>query len=204
MIRLFARCREKATPGTLLSAHLFLSVASIVLAKAARDAIFLTRYSAQQMIAADLAAVAVTALVVGLQLRLTARVSTRRLLLASPLCFALGDLGLWLALSMSTSGLLVWVAHLWIGVQACVGGTQASLLAYQVLTIRQAKRLCGVIGAGSIVGWIGGGLLARTLANQFGAQSLLLGSAVLLACCSEVVSCAWKWSCPEWTSTSAV
>ena len=203
MIRLFAGCREKATPGTLLSAHLFLSVASIVLAKAARDAIFLTRYSAQQMIAADLAAVAVTALVVGLQLRLSARVSTRRLLLVSPLCFALGDLGLWLGLSMSTSGLLVWVAHLWIGVQACVGGTQASLLAYQVLTIRQAKRLCGVIGAGSIVGWIGGGLLARTLANQFGAQSLLLGSAVLLACCSVVVSCAWNGPTPQTAAADA-
>src|SRR5207247_2609714 len=107
--------REEAVSVTLLSVHLCLSVASIVLSKAARDAVFLSRYTPQQMTAADIATMIAAALLVGVQLRLNARISTKRLLLISPLCFALGDLALWYGLSMSSAGAMTRLAYLWIG-----------------------------------------------------------------------------------------
>jgi AAA family ATP:ADP antiporter len=183
--------RDEAVQGALLSAHLFVSVASIVLGKAARDAIFLSRYSPQQMAAADIATMIAAALVIGAQMRLNATVRPKRILLIAPLCFALGDLALWLGLTTSSGGAMTRMVYLWIGIQASFGAPQASLLACQILTLRQAKRLCGLIGAGSILGWIGGGLLAQLLAAQFGAASLLLGSGALLILCPVFVSALW-------------
>lgn len=184
--------RDEAVPGTLLSVHLFLSVASIVLGKAARDAILLSRSTPQQMTEMDIATMFAVTLVVGAQLRMNAHMSTKRLLLISPLCFAIGDLGLWFGLSMSSGAAMPLVAYLWIGIQASFGAPQASVLASHVLTLRQAKRLCGVIGAGAILGWIGGGLLTHTLAARFGVSCLLLGSGALTALCPLVVSLIWR------------
>ena len=184
--------RDEAVAGALLAAHLFLSVASIVLGKAARDSIFLSRYNVQQMTAVDIATMIVAALVVGVQLRLGARMSTKRLLLLSPLCFALGDLGLWAGLSAAPAPAMTPVAYLWIGIQGSFAAPQASVLACHVLTLRQAKRLCGPIGTGAILGWIGGGLLTELFAARFGASSLLLGSAALMALCPVVVALAWR------------
>ena len=55
--------RDEAAPAALLSIHLFLTVASMVTGKAARDAIFLSRFTALQMIAVDLVTMVAIALV---------------------------------------------------------------------------------------------------------------------------------------------
>src|SRR2546428_5664048 len=149
--------RDEAVPAALLSLLLFLTVASMVIGKAARDAIFLSRFTALQMTAVDLATMVAIALAVAAQLRLNARLSIKRLLLLSPVCFALGDFSLWLGLSTSHGAWIAWAAYLWIGVQAALSAPHAFVLANHVLTIRQARRLCGPIGGGAILGWIGGG-----------------------------------------------
>ena len=56
--------REEAAPAALLAILLFLTVASMVIGKAARDAIFLSRFTALQMTAVDLLTMAAIALVV--------------------------------------------------------------------------------------------------------------------------------------------
>jgi ATP:ADP antiporter, AAA family len=187
--------RDDMAPGALLSVHLFLSVASTVVGKAARDAIFLTRYTPLQMTTIDLATMVAVAVVVAVQLRAKAHVSTKRMLLISPLCFAVGDVALWLAMVAAPDGWITRATYVWIGVQASLGTPQASVLAYHVLSLRQARRLCGIVGTGAILGWIGGGLLAETLSARFGASSLLLGAAALTACSPLVVLAAWRRRC---------
>jgi AAA family ATP:ADP antiporter len=183
--------REEAVPAALLSMHLFLTVASMVIGKAARDAIFLSRFTALEMTAVDLATMVAIALVVAAQLRLNAWLSTKRLLLFSPVFFAFGDVGLWLGLSTSHAAWITWVAYLWIGVQAALGAPHAFVLASRVLTIRQTRRLWGPIGSGAILGWIGGGLATEILAARFGASSLLLAAGLLTALCPVIVAFAW-------------
>ena len=178
-------------PGTLLFTHLFLTVASAVVGKAARDAIFLGRFTPLQMTGVDLATLAAVAVVVGLQLRLRVRVPVRRVLLLAPLFLAAGDAALWAGLSTASPGWIVWVVYVWVGVQASTVAPHASVLAGQVLSLRQARQMCGQIGAGAIAGWIGGGLIARVLATPLGAPSLLLASGLLTALCPAIVALVW-------------
>src|SRR5712691_1313344 len=192
MMTILQMKRDEAVPAALLSIHLFLTVASMVIGKAARDAIFLSRFTALQMIAVDLVTMVAIALVVAAQLRLNARLSMKRLLLISPVCFALGDAGLWLGLSTSHGAWITWAAYLWIGVQAALSTPHAFVLVSHVLTIRQTRRLCGLIGGGAILGWIGGGLATAVLAARFGASSLLPAAALLTALCPVIVSMAWR------------
>src|SRR5579872_5321710 len=184
--------RDEAVVGMLLGVHLLLSVVSIVLGKAARDALFLSRYSPQVMMRVDIATVMAAAAVVAVQLRLGSRMSTRRVLLLSPLCFAAGDIVLCCALKCSLVGSVIGATYVWMGVQASIAAPQASILACQALTLRQTKRLCGPVGAGAILGWIGGGLLTQALVTRYGTASLLLGSALATGLCPLIVRLAWR------------
>ena len=184
--------REEAVAAARLAIFLFLTVASVVIGKAARDAIFLSRFTALQMTAVDLVTMVAIALMVAAQLRLNARLSTKRLLLFSPVCFALGDVGLWLGLSTPHGAWIAWLAYVWIGVQAALSAPHAFVLTSCVLTLRQARRLCGPIGGGAILGWIGGGLATEVLAARFGASSLLLAAGLLTALCPVIVAVAWR------------
>src|SRR5262249_9203234 len=79
----FSMRRSEAMPTAWLSMHLFLTIASTVLGKSARDALFLTHYSPQYMTAADVGTAVAAALALGAQLRLVAALSTKRVLLLS-------------------------------------------------------------------------------------------------------------------------
>jgi len=184
--------RDEALPAALLAVHLFLTVAGTVVGKAARDAIFLSRFGPLQMTVVDLVTMVAIALVVAAQLRMNAQLSVKRLLLVSPVCFALGDFALWIGLSASHGRWIPWTAYLWIGVQAALSTPHSFVLASEVLTIRQTRRLCGPIGGGAILGWIGGGLATHMLAAPFGASSLLLAAGLCTALCPVIVSLAWR------------
>lgn len=199
---MFQMKREDAAPAALVATLLFLTVASMVIGKAARDAIFLSRFTALQVTAVDLVTMVAIALVVAAELRLNARLSTKRLLLCSPVCFALGDFGLWLGLSTAHGGWIAWAAYLWIGIQAALSAPHAFVLTTRVLTIRQTRRLCGPIGGGAILGWIGGGLATEVLAARFGASSLLLAAGLLTAICPVIVALAWREGSVQCAGTS--
>ena len=148
-------------PGVFLFTHLFLTVASAVVGKVARDAMFLGSFTPLQMTCVELATMGAVAIVVGVQLRLQAHLPIRRLLILAPLCLAAGDAALWVGLRMWSADWLVWTVYVWVGVQVSIVAPHASVLTAQVLSLRQARQMCGRVGAGAIAGWIGGGLLAR-------------------------------------------
>jgi len=179
-------------PGALLFTHIFLTVASAVIGKAARDAIFLGHFTPLQMTGVDLATMAGVAMMVGLLLRLRVRLPVRRVLIVAPLCLAAGDAALWAGLTRLGAERTAWVVYVWVGVQASIVAPHASVLAGQVLSLRQARQLCARLGAGAIGGWIGGGLIAQVLATRLGAPSLLLAAGLLTALCSAIVAVAWR------------
>ena len=178
-------------PGALLFTYLFLTVASAVLGKAVRDAIFLDRFTPLQMTGVDLATMAGVVVVVGLQLRLGGRLPVRRVLIVAPLCLAAGDAALWVGLSSLSPEWMVWTVYVWVGVQASIVAPHASVLTGHVLNLRQARLMCGRLGAGAIAGWIGGGLIAQVLATRLGAPSLLLASGLLTLLCPVIVAEVW-------------
>ncbi len=178
-------------PGVFLFMHLFLTVAGAVVGKVARDAMFLGSFTPLQMTCVELATMGAVAIVVWIQLRLQAHLPIRRLLILAPLCLAAGDAALWVGLRMFSADWLVWIVYVWVGVQATIAAPHASVLTAQVLSIRQARQTCGRVGAGAIAGWIGGGLLAKVVATQLGASSLLIASGLLTVLCSVIVATVW-------------
>jgi AAA family ATP:ADP antiporter len=175
-------------PEILLFAHTFLIVASAVAGKAARDAIFLGRFTPLQMTAVDLATMVAVVVVIGAQSRARARLPLRRVLVLAPLCFAAGDAALWAVTTRGGPLWMPWAVYVWVGVQASILAPHASVLAGQMLDLRQARQTCGLVGAGAIAGWIGGGLIARIIALQMGAPALLLACGLLASLCPAVVA----------------
>jgi len=184
------RSRESLATSRLLALHGFATVTSLVLAKSARDALFLGHHTAGLLTVVDLATAALATAGVAVQLWLNARTPTRRLLLWTPLCCAVGDAALWLGISRAPESqltdALTWIAYVWIGLQASFAAPQSSVLASLVLTLREAKERCGLIGTGAILGWIAGGLVAQRLAPTLGAPFLLLAASSLQALCPIV------------------
>jgi ATP/ADP translocase len=65
------------------------------------------------------------------------------------------------------------------------------VLAVHALSTEQASRLCGVVGAGAVLGWIGGGLVTEAVALGLGTPSLLLASAAMTALCPILARALW-------------
>jgi AAA family ATP:ADP antiporter len=95
----------------------------------------------------------------------------RSLLLAAVI-----DVGFWAASSWKGTWFL-YALYVWTGIFASWVIVQFWLLLGQSFTVGQAKRIFGFIGAGSVLGAVGGAALARTLAGFLPAQHLLLGAA---------------------------
>jgi AAA family ATP:ADP antiporter len=183
---------DELIPATLLAVYLFISVASTVVAKAARDAIFLSQHTPLAMTAVDILTMVAVACVLAAHVRLKAQVSTKQLFIWSSPCFAVSDAVLWSAVSGNRAGWVSVVAYIWTGVQGGFVVSQASVLAYQVLSLRQAKRFCGLIGTGAMLGSIAGGLVTRTVAARFGAAPLFLAAGALLCTGPMIVFALWK------------
>jgi AAA family ATP:ADP antiporter len=98
----------------------------------------------------------------------------RSLLLAATI-----DVGFWVASSWKGTWFL-YALYVWTGIFASWVIVQFWLLLGQSFTVGQAKRIFGFIGAGSVLGAVGGAALARTLAGFLPAQHLLLGAAATL------------------------
>src|SRR5262252_4145712 len=178
--------------GILLSSCLCLTISAYVIGKVARDALFLAQFEAVRLPYADIASGVLVGFVVIAYLRLGKRVSLHSLLVNSPLFFALTCAFFWLVAVRSHPTWLYPTFYIWVGIFGVLAPTQVWTLANVLLTTREAKRIFGMVGGGAICGWIFAGYLSRILAGTFGTESLLLGMALLLACCSLLMGVVWK------------
>lgn len=175
-------------------AYLFLTMASSVASKAARDALFLDRYRAIDLPYVDIAIAVLVGLAASFYIWVGHRTNLRNLLVGSLLFFSSNALFFWLwaAISSYESGALFIVIYVWVGVFSVLAPSQVWTLANYVLTTREAKRSFGFIGSGAILGWIVGGLATREAVSEFGTESMLGFVAVALFICSGIVIKIWR------------
>lgn len=173
--------------GGLLFAVLFLIIASYVVGKAARSALFLGEYAAVNLPYVTIAIAVLVGFVVAVYVRLARRTSVRKLLVGSLLSFALTALAFWSLAHYSKAAWLYPAFYVWVGIFGVLAPAQVWTLANEVLTTRQAKRLFGLVGSGAIAGFICGGYLTRHLVGRFDAESVLLAMAALLLICVALV-----------------
>ena len=175
-------------------AYLFLTMASSVASKAARDALFLDRYRAVDLPYVDIAIAVLVGLAATLYIWIGHRTNLRNLQVGSLIFFALNALFFWLwaAFASYESGALFIVIYVWVGVFSVLAPSQVWTLANYVLTTREAKRSFGFIGSGAILGWIVGGLATREAVSEFGTESMLGFVAVSLFICAAIVVKIWR------------
>jgi AAA family ATP:ADP antiporter len=177
--------------GSLLFFHLFLVMASYLVARVVRDALFLGKYNPDKLPFADLAIAALVGFAVSGYLLIGRRLHLRTLLAGSQLFFALNCFLFWY-LSRFELAWLYPVIYVWVGLFGVLCPAQVWTLANYVLTTREAKRVFGLVGSGAIAGAILGGKFASLMAPRFGTPSLLLAIALALAACSGLVFLIWR------------
>ncbi len=177
-----------------LFAYLFLTMASSVASKAARDALFLDRYRAIDLPYVDIAIAVLVGLAASVYLWIGHRTNLRNLLVGSILFFAANALVFWTwaAVSVAESGALLVAIYIWVGVFSVLAPSQVWTLANYVMTTREAKRSFGFIGSGAILGWIVGGLATRTVVSRFGTANMLAIVAAALVACAGLVVVIWR------------
>jgi AAA family ATP:ADP antiporter len=181
--RLLHLQREDLSRGGLLFAYLFLVIASYVVGKAGRSALFLGKYQAVNLPYVTIAIAVVVGFVVAAYVRIARATTLRNLLVGSMAFFAVNALAFWHAAHSYKVAWLYPAFYIWVGIYGVLAPAQVWTLANHALTTREAKRLFGLVGSGAISGFIFGGFLTRQLVGRFGTESVLLGMAVLSAAC---------------------
>jgi ATP:ADP antiporter, AAA family len=178
--------------GLLLFTYLFLIISTFVVSKAARDALFLERYSAIRLPLVDMAIAVLVGVVVGIYIRIARRVSLPALQAGSLLLLAATSLLFWWLSGRVRAAWLFPVIYIWVGMFGVLAPAQVWTLANYVFTTRAAKRVFGLVGSGAIAGWIVGGLLTERFAKRFGTENMLLGVALALTVSAALVPLIWR------------
>ena len=173
---------------------LFLTMASSVASKAARDALFLDRYRAIDLPYVDIAIAGLVSVAASLYIWFGHRTNLRNLQVGSLLFFATTAVVFWAwsVFASHESGVLFVVIYLWVGIFSVLAPAQVWTLANHVMTTREAKRSFGFIGSGAILGWIVGGLATRTGVSQFGTENMLAFVSLSLLVCAGLVMLIWR------------
>src|SRR4030095_7795883 len=152
MLQRFERCVDllpgELERGLLLFAYLFLVIASFVVGKSIRDALFIDEFGALLLPYADIGVAMVVGLWVSVYLRLARRLTLRQLLVVSLLFFAVNCLIFWMIALNSRPAWLTPVIYVWVGMFGVVAPAQVWTLATALLTTREAKRMYGFVGSG--------------------------------------------------------
>ena len=192
LLGLTPRELRRAAP---LFVYLFLTIATTVASKAARDALFLGRFDATALPYVDIAVALIVGLVVGLYIRVGSRTNLRNVQIGSLVTFAALSVFFWSQSARATatrSDALFVAIYVFVGVLSVLMPTQVWTLANYVMTTREAKRAFGLIGSGAILGWIVGGLATRQVVGRFGTESTLLWVAGTLMVSAVIVWRVWE------------
>ncbi|MFQ5926164.1 MAG: Npt1/Npt2 family nucleotide transporter [Terriglobia bacterium] len=178
--------------GSSLFSYMFLILASVIMAKPARDALFLEKYAAKDLPYVDIAIALLGGFVVAGYIRAGRGHNLRNLLIGSLLFYAINCLLFWwLALGYEPPWLFP-VIYVWVGIFSVLAVSQVWTLANYVLTVREAKRVFGLVGGGAISGAIVGAAFGRIMVPQFGTKSLFLAMMVALLGCAGLVVLIWR------------
>lgn len=166
---------------------MFLLIASYVVMKAVRDSLFLYKLGVAQLPLVYILVALFSGAVAWLYARVFRRCPLSAQLHTTFLAGGSVLIAFWLALSGGARWLF-YALYLWVSGYGLLTVAQSWLFANQVFSTREAKRLFGVIGAGSILGGTLGGLLTSALTALVGTEGLLVVAACGYAACSGLVA----------------
>lgn len=156
------------------------------LLETARDALFLARVPSSRLPWTYLG-IALLALAIFAVQQTRGRLLIRRTSMIRWLGFsAIVTLGFW-SIGDSAPSSALYALYIWSGLFATLVVLRFWTLLGEYFSIRQAKRLYSVIGAGSVIGSIAGSAAARAIVEIYPARTLLLVSAVAIASGAIVV-----------------
>jgi len=178
--------------GLLLFTYLFLIISAFASSKAARDALFLERFSALQLPLVDIATALLIGVLITAYIRIGRRVSLPALQAGSLGLLAATSLLFWWLEGRVDSKWLFPVIYVWVGMFGVLAPAQVWTLANYVFTTRAAKRVFGLVGSGAIAGWIVGGLVTDRMAQRIGTENMLLLVALALAVSAALVPLIWR------------
>jgi AAA family ATP:ADP antiporter len=178
--------------GFPLFCYLFLIMGSYVVARAARDALFLDKYDPDKLPYVDIPIAVLVGFVVAGYIRLGRGRSLRNLLMGSLFFYASNCLLFWW---LGRSFELPWLypaIYVWVGMFGVLAVSQVWTLANYMLTTREAKRVFGVLASGATLATILGGLFVNVVVNKLGTESLFLAMAVAMLLCAGLVVLIWR------------
>lgn len=158
----------------LSSLYIAFVVASFLLAKPVRNALFLEEYGAYRLAYVYVGVPIALSLFIPLYNAFAERLGPRRVVVASLLFFAANVVAFWYAFRFVPFAGLPAVFYIWVGCFSIIAPVQAWALISTLVDTRQAKRLFGLIGSGASAGAITGGVLASTLVGPLGGSTNLL------------------------------
>ncbi len=156
---------------------LFGFVASHAILETARDALFLAKVPATHLPWVFLAIATLSLALANVQSRVSRRLAGRSALTVWITAAGVVTLAFWLG-SSALGAVGVYALYVWSGVLATLVLVHFWTLLGTTFSITQAKRLYGVIGAGSVIGALVGSGLASALARMTSARHLVLASAI--------------------------
>ncbi len=193
--RIFDIQEGEGKNALLLFSYGLLIIASLSILKPVRNSLFITRFGVEKLPYVYMLVALVSAGVALLYSRLSRSIRINRLI---HITFAFSNASLvlfwWLLHVGHTGAWFLYALYTWVAVFGVITGSQFWLLANDVYHARQAKRLFGLIGAGSISGGILGGYLAQFLATRLGTENLFFFCIGFLILCHFLVIQIWSRS----------
>jgi len=173
-VRAFLNLEQgEETPVLLLFSYLTLILTCYMITKAARDGIFLHKFSAMSLPYVYIGIGVLIGFIVAVYLRLAARVEQVWLISGSLFFFILNILLLWWAVRLDWKP-APWIFYVWTSIFGIIVTTQVWTVANSILDLRQAKRIFPLVSSGGILGGAVGGLIGAKLVRVIGTDNLLL------------------------------
>jgi len=166
---------RRATSAAFLTLLGF--VASHTMLETARDALFLAKVPATHLPWVFISIAVLSLMLANLQHRLSGRLSNRNALTAWTAVAGAITFAFWLFLPLLGSA-GVYALYVWSGVLTTLIIAHFWTLLGTIFSITQAKRLYGLIGAGSVIGALLGSGAASALAMEIDARHLVLGASI--------------------------
>jgi AAA family ATP:ADP antiporter len=173
----------------------FLIIATLSILKPVRNSLFLVKLGVEKLPVVYVLVALFSAVVASVYARYAKKIRLIRLISATLFVSIISLCLFWLLLESNLQGgWLKYALYIWVATFGVITGTQFWLLANDIFNAREAKRLFGLIGAGTISGGVFGGILTYQLAQRISTENLIFLCVGFLVVCQILVGIVWKKS----------
>jgi AAA family ATP:ADP antiporter len=178
--------RDEINQVALLFAYNFLIIASHIIVKSIRDALFIHRVGASKLPYVYIGIALIAGIVVQGYSRLARLTRRNRMIIGSNLFFISNILAFWWLFHYDWDW-LSYALYIWAGIFSAISVAQFLLVANDIFNPRQAKRLFGYILGGGTLGGLLAGVVSRGIVNTIGTENLFLITVAQLLGCTIIM-----------------